>query len=71
MAEPPVLLVTRIWLGRTATLARLRWNMYTPESMNRLMFRAVPNGVLGPVSLASCIVITGFDCCPSVVRAST
>ncbi|MFG1658169.1 hypothetical protein ACGFIY_16745 [Micromonospora chersina] len=50
---------------------RFRWNMYCPESTNRLMVRAEPNGVPAPESFSSCIPTTGFVCAPSVVRAST
>ena len=71
MATPPVLLVTRIWLGRASSLKRLRWNMYSPESTKRLIVRAKLKSVPSPLSFSSCIVTTGFSCAPSVVLAST
>ena len=45
--------------------------MYCPESTNRLIVRAKPNGVPLPESFSSCIATIGSACCPSVVRAST
>ena len=40
---------TRIRSGCVATLNRLRWNMYTPESTKRLIARAEMNSVPGPL----------------------
>jgi hypothetical protein len=69
IASPPVLEVTRMRLGRSLTLNRLRWNMYSPESSKRAMFRSEVNDVPGPVSFSSRITIPGVVGC--VVRAST